>query len=72
MVQSNRDRSGGSLMFHMNKQTPSKVLTRKSVPRDIESVLLELPIKNSSVLIYISHHLIFIYFILFSQITIIL
>ena len=42
----NRDKFGGELMFYVNEQIPSKVLSLESIPMDIELILLEFTAKN--------------------------
>ena len=46
MVRRDRDRFGGRLMFYINEQIPSKVLSLKSIPMDTELILLEFTVKN--------------------------
>ena len=41
-----RDSFGGGLIFCINDQIPSKVLTLESIPRDIELILLDFTVKN--------------------------
>ena len=45
-VQRDRNSFGGGLIFSINEQTPSKVLTLKSIPRDIEIILLDFRVKH--------------------------
>ena len=40
------DSFGVGLIFYINEQIPSKVLTLESIPRDIEIILLDLRVKN--------------------------
>ena len=46
MFRKDRDRFGGGLMFYVNEQIPSKVLSLESIPMDIELILLEFTVKN--------------------------
>ena len=46
MSGSDRDRFGGGLMFYVDEQIPSKVLSLESIPMDIELILLEFTVKN--------------------------
>ena len=59
MLRKDRDRFGGGLMFYVNEQIPSKVLSLESIPMDTELILLEFPvkIKGGCALVYIDHHL---------------
>ena len=60
MFRKDRDRFGGGLMFYVNEQIPSKVLSLESIPMDIELILLEFTVKNRRWLcvgIYIDRHL---------------
>ena len=41
-----RDKFGGELMFYVDEQIPSKVLSLRSIPMDIELILLEFTFKN--------------------------
>ena len=53
-------RFGGVLMFYVNEQIGSKVLSLESIPMDIKLILLELTVKNQRWLcvdIYIDRHL---------------
>ena len=54
MFRKDRDRFGGGLMFYVNEQIPSKVLSLESIPMDISSPL---KIKGGCVLVYIDRHL---------------
>ena len=45
-----RDRFGGGLMFYVNEQIPSKVLSLESISMDIELTLLEFTVKNRRLL----------------------
>ena len=42
----NRDGFGGGLIFDINEQIPSQVLTLESIPRDIELILLDFTVKS--------------------------
>ena len=46
MFRKDRDRFGGGLIFYVNKQIPSKVLSLEPIPMDIELILLEFTVKN--------------------------
>ena len=46
MFRKDRDRFGGGLMFYVNEQIPSKVLSLGSIPIDIELTLLKFTVKN--------------------------
>ena len=46
MFRKDRDRFGGGLMFYVNEQIHSKVLSLESIPMDIELILLEFTVKN--------------------------
>ena len=46
MFRKDRDRFGGGLMFYVNEQIPSKVLSLESIPMDIELILLEFTVKS--------------------------
>ena len=46
MFRKDRDRFGGGLMFYVNEQIPSKVLSLESISKDIELILLEFTVKN--------------------------
>ena len=48
MFQMDRDRFGGGLIFYVNEQIPSKVLSLESIPMDIEVILFEFTVKNQS------------------------
>ena len=41
-----RNKFGGGLMFYVNEQIPSKVLSLESIPINIELILLEFSVKN--------------------------
>ena len=43
MFRKDRDRFGGGLMFYVNEQIPSKVLSLESIPMDIELILVYRP-----------------------------
>ena len=45
-IRRDRDSFGGGLIFYMNEQIPSNVLTLESIPRDIEIILLDFTVKN--------------------------
>ena len=45
MLRKDRDRFGGGLMFYVNEQIPSKVLSLESIPMDTELILLEFTVK---------------------------
>ena len=45
MLRKDRDRIGGGLMFYVNEQIPSKVLSLESIPMDTELILLEFTVK---------------------------
>ena len=57
MFRKDRDRFGGGLMFYVNEQIPSKVLSLESIPMDIELILLELKVKVGCMLVYVDRHL---------------
>ena len=46
MFRKDRDRFRGGLMFYVNEQIPSKVLSLESIPMDIKLILLEFTVKN--------------------------
>ena len=46
MFRKDRDRLGGGLMFYVNEQIPSTVLSLESIPVDIKLILLEFTVKN--------------------------
>ena len=46
MFRKDRDRFSGGLMFYVNEQIPSKVLSLESIPMDIKLILLEFTVKN--------------------------
>ena len=46
MFRKDRDRFRGGLMFYVNEQICSKVLSLDSIPVDIELILLEFTVKN--------------------------
>ena len=46
MFRKDRDRFGGELIFYVNEQIPSKVLSLESIFMDFELILLELTVKN--------------------------
>ena len=46
MFRKDRYRFDGGLMFYVNEQIPSKVLSLESIPMDIELILLEFTVKN--------------------------
>ena len=46
MLRKDRDRFRGELMFYVNEQICSKVLSLESIPVDIELILLEFTVKN--------------------------
>ena len=45
MLRKDRDRFGGGLLFYVNEQIPSKVLSLESIPMDTELILLEFTVK---------------------------
>ena len=45
-VRRDRNSFGGGLIFYINEQVPSKVLTLESIPGDIEIILLDFRVKN--------------------------
>ena len=45
-LRKDRDRFGRGLMFYVNEQIPSKVLSLESIPMDTELILLEFTVKN--------------------------
>ena len=45
MLRKDRDRFGGGLMFYVNEQISSKVLSLESIPMDTELILLEFTVK---------------------------
>ena len=45
-IRRDRDSFGGDLIFYINEQVPSKVLTLESIPRDIEIILLDFTVKK--------------------------
>ena len=45
-IRTDRDGFGGGLIFYINEQIPSKVLTFESIPRDIKIILLDFTAKN--------------------------
>ena len=45
-IRRDRDSFGGGLIFYINEQIPSKVLTLESIPRDTEIILLDFTVKN--------------------------
>ena len=46
MFRKDRDRFVGGLVFYVNDQIPSNVLSLESIPIDIELILLEFTVKN--------------------------
>ena len=46
MIRGDGDSFGGCLIFYINEQIPSKVLTLEPIPRDIEVILLDFRVKN--------------------------
>ena len=46
MFRKDIDRFESGLMFYVNEQIPSKVLSLESILMDIELILLELTVKN--------------------------
>ena len=46
IIRRDRDSFGGDLIFYINEQIPSKVLTTESIPRDTEIILLDFTVKN--------------------------
>ena len=46
MFRRDRDRFGEGLMFYVNEQIPSQVLSLESIPMDTELILLEFTIEN--------------------------
>ena len=46
MFRKDRDRFGGGLMFYVNEQISSKVLSLESIPVNIELIFLEFTVKN--------------------------
>ena len=48
MFRKDRHRFGGWLMFYVNEQIPSKVLSLESIPMDIELTFLEFTIKSQT------------------------
>ena len=46
MFRKDRDRFVGGLVFYVNEQSPSNVLSLESIPIDIELILLEFTVKN--------------------------
>ena len=45
-IRRDREYFGGGLIFYINEQIPSKVLTLETIPRDIETILLHFTVKN--------------------------
>ena len=45
-IRRGRDSFGGGLIFYINEQLPSKVLTLESIPRDTGIILLDFTVKN--------------------------
>ena len=45
-IRRGRDSFGGGLIFYINEQLPSKVLTLESIPRDTGITLLDFTVKN--------------------------
>ena len=56
-IRRDRDSFGGGLIFYINEQILSKVLTLGFIPKDIEIILLDFTVKNrnGSVLDYTNH-----------------
>ena len=51
MFRKDIDRFESGLMFYVNEQIPSKVLSLESILMDIELILLELTVKNQRCLL---------------------
>ena len=46
MIRRDRDNFRGSLIFYINEQIPSKVLTLESIPMDIELIMFDFTMTN--------------------------